>query len=81
MTRGLEVRSLAFKIADVSAAADIECNLRPVEKDAVEWFDLESCNRTLRRELLRAARYLELRSLLIRDVEQPSLIRVRGRAS
>lgn len=73
----IEMRDLAFAIADELCAFDIESNHYTAVVDQQEWRDLKMLHNADHKACVeRARRYLELRGLLIHHPTYPNLVRV-----
>lgn len=78
-TLALEVRDLAFAIADTCCTFDIEAYHYTVVSDGVEWRDLHMLRRESERpNVERALRYLTLRGVLVTHPAYPNLVRIQS---
>jgi hypothetical protein len=70
------VNSLAHEIAREAAMVELDSYTAQIEIEGVEWCDLETDASEQEREIVtRAARYLEAVGLLIRNANNPTLVR------
>lgn len=81
-TLALEVRDLAFEIADTCCAFDIETYHYTVVSGGATWHDLNMLhNADQASNVERAVRYLTMRGFLVRNDAYPNLVRVEKPAS